>query len=475
MKIFLLSVACAFTLFMASYRMVETPPTWMDEGAIVQVAMNLADHGTYTYQVAPDSFVSAGFLTTSYPVIVPLALVFKIFGVGLLQARTLMLLFILFFVSMSYCVLRKVYTNEHVWVPVISLVLLASFAPLYGHGKNVLGEVPGLTFFLSMLYFIGLMERGSYRWGTVLSAGLCGGLAMATKPIYFILIAPALLLTIFILYHRRMSIRQKLFFIFGCILPLMCWYLVQFKTEPLVAVFSGNPDGISSLTLFVSNVKRFVTEFQPIYFLGLMVAWLASLCIRIKRKVPISMVESIAVIFSAINICAYTGTLGYYRYFFPGEIVALMFLPSSLYIICNYFRIRVPILDQRFFYVCITILVIFQTYQTLFHSWVSEYATSERSALLEENIASVPQDKKILFYNVPETVIFLPHDMYFQYFRFADIVVRGEENLTLLKLGVPDMVLVDQKFDTKILPPGYQKKSSFDKYILFEKSVKMPK
>ena len=35
--------------------------------------------------------------------------------------------------------------------PLASLALIVSFAPLYGHVKNVLGEVPGLTFFVLSL------------------------------------------------------------------------------------------------------------------------------------------------------------------------------------------------------------------------------------------------------------------------------------------------------------------------------------
>ena len=32
MKTFLICIAIAFALFMGTYRLVETPPTWMDEG-----------------------------------------------------------------------------------------------------------------------------------------------------------------------------------------------------------------------------------------------------------------------------------------------------------------------------------------------------------------------------------------------------------------------------------------------------------
>lgn len=76
-----------FSIFSFSYKLRESPPTWIDEGIITQVAQNVAHSSTYAVQIAPDKFVSAGFVTTGPSVILPIALSLKLFGNSLLSAR----------------------------------------------------------------------------------------------------------------------------------------------------------------------------------------------------------------------------------------------------------------------------------------------------------------------------------------------------------------------------------------------------
>jgi 4-amino-4-deoxy-L-arabinose transferase-like glycosyltransferase len=474
MKTFLMCIAIAFALFMGTYRLVETPPTWMDEGLITQVAVNMTTQGVYGYQTAPGIFISAEFLTTSYPVIFPLIAVFKIWGVGLIEARTLMVLFILVFILGAYHLVREEARFTHWLVPLLSLLLLVSFAPLYGHGKNVLGEVPGLMLFVSALYFLSRMEKGSERWGTALSAGLCAGLAMATKPIYLIVLVPSLIITLYF-FRVRFSFCKRMWLFIGCLLPVICWYLIQFAGTTQLSIFTGNPDTVSFTTLLINNLRRFVTEFQPLYFAGLLIVWWSSVHIRSTRNRRLSAVETIALIFSTVNLCAYTVTLGYYRYFFPGEIIALIFFVPSLWYVWDLVSLRIPFLTRRVFFGFVVMLIGFQMYQTLFTSWIAEYRNSNRAQELATQIGSLSADKLILFYNVPEAVIFLSHHNYLQYIRLADSVIRGEENVRALESGVPDMVLVDQKFDLKNMPVFYKEKNRFDKYVLFEKSATLPK
>lgn len=473
MKIFLISVAVAFALFMGTYRLVETPPTWIDEGLITQVAVNLSTEGIYGYQTEPDGFIDADFLTTSYPVIFPLMGVFKIFGVGLYQARTLMVFFILLFIIGAYYLLHEQSRFTHWLVPPLSLLLLVSFAPLYGHGKNVLGEIPGLMFFVATLYFLSRIEKGSERWGTALAAGLLAGLTMATKPIYIIIMLPALVVTVYF-FRIRFSLRKRIWLFVGCLLPLICWYLIQFTTTSQLSIFTGNPDTLSVTNLLFSNLRRFVTEFQPMYFAGLMLVWWISVYVRYIRNRNLSAVECIALIFSTVNIFAYTITLGYYRYFFPGEIIALIFFVPSLWYVWDLVSLRVPLLNRKVFFALIILFIGFQVYQTLFSSWISEYSKSNRAKELSEHVGLIPENKTVLFYNVPEAVVFLPHNNYYQYIRLADSVIRGQENLIRLAIGMPDFVLVDTKFDLKKMPSMYKERARFDKYILFEKNVRLP-
>jgi hypothetical protein len=113
----------------------------------------------------------------------------------------------------------------------------------------------------------------------------------------------------------------------------------------------------------------------------------------------------------------------------------------------------------------------FQLYQSFFHSWISDHWDSSRAALLESNLGGLESVRTLFLYDVPEAYIFVPHRNIYQYFRFSDNVIRGQENLELIANGTADYLLVDQKFtETPNFSDFYHIKSKFDKYVLYEKS-----
>ena len=178
LEILLIIVLFSLGAFFTFYKLSESPPTWMDEGLITQTSRNLAMQGRYAIQTAPGEFISPGIISTSYPVTFPIALSYELFGVGILQGRIVMAFYILFFFALAYLLIRKHYGVK---VALLSLSLLVTFGPVYGHGKNVLGEVPGLAW---LLFGLLLFDR----WW----AGFLFGLCLVTKPI-FILLLPGLL------------------------------------------------------------------------------------------------------------------------------------------------------------------------------------------------------------------------------------------------------------------------------------------
>ncbi len=467
--IFFLSMAICLFAFLATYRLSENPPTWLDEGTITQVAINLAHSGTYGIQTAPGHFVSTDFLTTSFPVIYPITLSFSLFGITILNARAVMVLFMALLCVLSYVLIRNLATERKYVLPLFSLFLLVTFAPLYGHGKNVLGEVPGLMFFVASLVAFHFAQKRSGLWPWILSGTLLG-LSMATKPIYLFIIAPSALLLLLI-QRKRFSLKNISACAASVLGVLVLWFFVHVTNiEALQQIlFAANVDNTSLSDRLLRNGTQFVSEIQPIYFLGLLVLWWASLSFRLWRRVEISSPELFAAIFSAINFGLYLISRGFYRYFFPAEVLALIFLPIALY------QIPIRKLYRDFFLKgCVTLLVLlilFQGYQTFFHSWISEFRSSTRSALLSEHLRTIPENKSVFFYNIPEAVIFLPHTKYYQYLRFGDNVIRGEENLPLLFAGIPDYVLVDLKFrDTQQILPLYTELARFDKYVFYQKN-----
>lgn len=461
---------CLLGLFSLS-RLTESPPTWMDEGAINQVAMNLSEQGIYGYQIAPGDFISAEFLTTGYPVIYPVALSFLLFGKNLFTARLVMALFI-FLLGISvfwYSKMLALDRSSLRFFPIISLFLLISFAPLYGHGKNVLGEVPGLAFFvLSLLSLLVFEQKNRARWLIFLS-GLLSGLSMATKPLYLILILPSSLCALFLFKRNSFSLKEKGLFMLGMFIPLFWWVIAQSGDSSVLNTFLyGNPNQTSFGSLVVKNSFRFFTEFPPIYFLGLLFLWWVGIILKKREGFHISTAESLALTFSFFNLVSFLTTQGFYRYFFPSEVLALLFLPYALHSIM---RLRLnPARALQYSLVIVTALISIQSYQLFFHSWVSDSWGSARTAELSRELGALPQEKSVFFYHVPEAVLFLSHKNYYQYLRFADTVERGNEVLPLLKQGQVDFLLVDSRFSASAFPLNhYKEKSRFDKYTLYEK------
>ena len=302
-------------LFLATYKLTESPPVWLDEGVFTQVAINLAQFGEHSIMTGPGNFVSAWFATTGYPVTVPIALTFKIFGINLFVARSLMAVFIILMALVSYFLIKKEF--DWLWAS-LSLLLLATFAPLYGNGKSVLGEVPGLFFLVSALFFLNISQitkRKSYYLFTGVLIGLC----VITKPIFLVLI-PAV---IGAFYLKRKTIpnliEQGIFLSLGFGLALIPWLLIQFSGSSLVQVFGhyANPYDLPFKIVLLTNLKQFISEAQPIYFLLLFVVWLLAYFRRFYKKQFISLTETTALVFSVLIFIAYFRIEGHYRYFFP--------------------------------------------------------------------------------------------------------------------------------------------------------------
>jgi putative flippase GtrA len=463
----LLLVAVLLFAFLALFRLSENPPTWMDEGINVQAAANMVQSGTYAIQVAPETFVSADFLTTSFPVIFPVALSFLTFGTDIQRARIVMVLFMALLCVVAYTLISRLARGNRI-IPLVSLLLLVTFAPLYGQGKNVIGEVPGLFFFLASLLCLhaAMRSRAWWLWG---AAGALAGLSMATKPLYLLLIVPATLV-VSVLHARRIGLTNALVCAAGAVLMLVLWFFIHVGTidsfkEILIA---SNPNSASRTDLMVANAVRLVSELQPLYALGLLGLWSVSVFWRAWTRKDLSSVELFAFSFSLVNLLLFLGSQGYYRYFFPAQILSLVFLPLSL----MHLPVKEPL--RRYLTSAVVLLlcglILFQTYQTFFRSWIAENRSSQRTELLSEHLGSLPESAHVFLYNVPEAAIFLSGQSYSQYVRFGEGVIRGEEQIPSLYTGDPAYVLVDRTFTgADMLSRFYVEAVRFDKYILYKK------
>ncbi|MDO8548114.1 MAG: glycosyltransferase family 39 protein [bacterium] len=431
----------------SSYKLTESPPTWFDEGLYIQAAQSLAERGVESIQVAPGVFENAGHITGGYPFLAPIALSLSLFGNSLPAARAPMVLFIVLCALAVFLVIYKLHGPRDA---LYSLLLFATFPLLYGNGKNVLGEVPGIFYTLLALYFLWCLERSQFRkMRFYIYAGMFIGLAAATKPVFFLLPLTAGLVFLFFIRSRPWNLRGIGVGGLSCVAPLALWVYLQFGGgDVAVSIFQhyANPYAESSLVSTVfQNFLRFFKEATPLYCGALMALWALATGIRVYRKEKVFLAEWAALAFSVLILLAYLRTAGWYRYFFEAMVLALIFAPYSLRVITREIEHRwqnlrlgivVPVL--------LILLAALQFYQLNFSSWVAEHYGSTQTAMLEDYFSSFNVDVGVLVYNAPEIVPFLQTKNYYQYVDIEPTgsLAYGKENISLLTKGVPVNVVV---------------------------------
>jgi 4-amino-4-deoxy-L-arabinose transferase-like glycosyltransferase len=462
--VFCLGLAFALT------ELTETPPTWLDEGIFVETARQVAQTGRPGVQIAPDEIVSAGFVTVGFPLLYPIAGVFNLFGFGILEARLVMVVFILLALVGAYLLVAKSFGKS--W-GFLAMLFLASFAPLYGHGKNVMGEVPGLAFLLFALLGLVLIERGWKSDVVFLLTGLAFALSMATKPIYLLLLFPALFVGFFFAARQKMfTITGWWFFGISLVSGLLVWYTSQFESDGLrqiVLLYSGNPESVPLMELLATNLKRFLTEVQPVYFLGLVALWCVGVVVRLKNKSQIYVAEYVALSFSLLSLCLYLPTVGYYRYFFPGQVIAMIYFLFNLHCLAevigrgSFFsgKIRMPRLKIVAVALLCVLILAMHGYALFFNSWVAGHSSDKQSLILDSYLKPLAESNhSVFFYQAPEAAMFFPSKNYYQFFVVNAGLSIGHSSLSYISDGIPDYIFTKGE---------WREDELYNKYVFIEK------
>jgi 4-amino-4-deoxy-L-arabinose transferase-like glycosyltransferase len=235
-KVILLGLMIVAT-FLAFYNLEYSPRTWHwhDEGAAMSVSKTLVEDGVYAVK-SSEGYQTFGPIQSVGPtVLLPVALSFKLFGVGLLQGRLVMAIYLLLTTLVFYGVGRVLFGR---WVALLAVALLlgSPSAKFLCFGRQVSGELPALGFFLGggLVWWYG--GRQTQRFWSYFLAGLLVGAAMVTKTTYVPLgFATLALLIIFDrLFYRQGNIRALV--IIGivallCVAAWMGWQVLYFGLD----------------------------------------------------------------------------------------------------------------------------------------------------------------------------------------------------------------------------------------------------
>jgi 4-amino-4-deoxy-L-arabinose transferase-like glycosyltransferase len=196
--------------FFAFHNLTRFPAPWFDSGSHLHVPKTLAKYGVYA-DISIEGFRYYGPTIGVGPtVMLPIAAIFKVFGIGLLQARIVMVLYLLAAVYTFYRLVEHLAGKWTAWVA-LALMLSSRSVLFLQYGRQLLGEVPGI-FFIFLALYLWFSKWNENDWKRLILIGLCFGLAMITKYQYLLFLAPTLILSWFldIFYYKTSSHRNFL-------------------------------------------------------------------------------------------------------------------------------------------------------------------------------------------------------------------------------------------------------------------------
>lgn len=444
------------------------PAVWYDEGMNIELARNFSEFGKLDLMVRPMQFSGQGALigSTGYTTTVPLAAFFKLFGFGLPQARVYMLIWMnVMLFSLFYFARKKWGTSAAIAI----ILLTATFAPFYGNGRSVMGEIPGFTFLLLSLLW--------YRYkDNFFVTGLFLGLAVISKPSVYLFLIPAFV--ILLLFEKKDFLVRAVKLGAGAIVPLFIWVGIYADTalspstwQSLRAHFS-NPYEQSQLTSFINiknNLAAFFSSPTLIYFL--LFAILIALAAYVKKEYHENNKELIvfAASYGILEFFYFLKGLGYLRYLIGVQLLFFMLLVPAMQAITS--RFVLPPNSRLAIRTCIGILVLFQTAHLFLNAKLFYSDSTERaSRYLEDTF----KGDVIGIINLPPIASLTPSSQRMQTISTYGLDKVGEHPLSFDEQALPPVIVFEknQVFDepyAEVLRQRYSLDKEIGNILIYRK------
>lgn len=344
-KTLLTALGLLFLYFLVFHNLTRFPEPWFDEGSHLHVPKTLVRYGVYA-DISSEGFRYYGPTIGVGPtVMLPIAAAFKLFGIGLLQARLVMALYLLAAIYVFY---RLVEHLAGKWIAWIALALLLSSRSVLflEYGRQLLGEVPGFFFLLLALY-LWFSRWNENDWKRLSLIGLLFGLAMITKYQYLLFLAPTLILAwlLDIFYYKTSSHRNFLVpgiiaaGSFGIWQILTLQYLGPSTAMENLALLRASAEGAA----FNFNLARLDANFGELtsraaYLGALIPALLYGFFLSLPRTRE-GQQWSVLFLLAALNLIWYVvASIGWIRYAFLGLSLSSIFIARLFFEVTEGFK-----------------------------------------------------------------------------------------------------------------------------------------
>jgi 4-amino-4-deoxy-L-arabinose transferase-like glycosyltransferase len=191
-KVALAGSATLFTLFLFLYNLTDYPKTWFDEGSHLHVPKALVTMGVYADYSSEGLRHYGPTIGVGPTVMLPIAGSFQLFGVGMVQARSVMVIYLAAATALMFLLTRHL-LGTRAAIVATALLLVTPAVDLVEYGRQVLGEVSGLAFMVGgfLLWFVRWRHA---RWWELILVGVLLGLSVVTKYQFLLVLGATLLL-----------------------------------------------------------------------------------------------------------------------------------------------------------------------------------------------------------------------------------------------------------------------------------------
>lgn len=320
---------------LAVYNLDTYPPIWFDEGLHLQVPKNLVLYGEYALREGDIFYRFSSYVTTGPPLLLPIALVFRLIGIDLWPARFVTVSYLMLTAVVFYKLARQLY-GSNAGLLALGLIVASPGLGFVYWGRQVMGEVPSFCFFLlgTLVWVYATQGR---RLLLLSLSGLALGLAMITKNVYA-LILPACWLLLWAAdrwHYRQLNFAYFLFPPFIGLTCLAVWSGYQFVSVGFSTAQQGMLETGASAgrSIFVLAPGRMLASLRflvgPNFYLAFGVpALIYNLYLTARR--PRSLLElqrAFLIVTTVVWLAWYAfASIGWQRYAFPALMITALFV-----------------------------------------------------------------------------------------------------------------------------------------------------
>lgn len=318
--------------------------SWFDEGWTLTTARNWLEQGEYALRLG-DTWVSAETMTQSFTVTAPIAVSFKIFGVGLVSGRLPGMLYTIGMLAWMFAITNQLYSSRVAWGAVLLTLMLPpspEFQPFIV-GRQALGEIPMLFFLLGGYWFLLQALRQPPNFFALIYTSLFWGLALITKsqPLPFWLLS--LLIPLWVALKNKDYQATTIFGLATIGTAIFVLLFTRIENSLLAsAPLYGPPVSSNYLKSLVWSTNVSIRYETALTFLGVGVFPVTGIIYYIKKNLNVLKSEthlearawvefSIGVLVCSWNIWYLTASWGWQRYHMPAFIICWLFFAKALH------------------------------------------------------------------------------------------------------------------------------------------------